>query len=1128
MYSKRFALFALILGCQTTSTPGVPGLQDVQDGGSRHVRHETCRPPNTVPTYAQPPDDSVAVSTQLSASSYYATSTWVGMATGNVCGDSGPELVLLRNQLSDPNADPFTVLRGSTPYKIGTGTLLESPLVTWTGVAAGPLDASGHDAIVAVRQVTNATYPDVTVTEADSTCNVTSLVGSANIGGVANSNWVGVAMGKFRPGDTLDDIVLLRNWSSGGGVPYSFVGVQLAGSTLTAGPEAQLDTSSMNPWVGIAAGDLDGDGQDEMVAAQQTSTGVTIFVYDYSPLNDFFQKTTSYSYSFTGQFAGMTVGDFNGDGKKSIVVSWNAAAGASSNVAVLSLSSGVLHVVGTGELEADPGQRWVALAAADIITAYDHGEQELVALRNVQSPYRVDLFLYGDPINRVQRDSGLIGTKSQGYDLPSIGSGSDDGVVFAGSAIQALADTHANTFNWNLGGQFSYTHLINFLDATTGVCDDDGQQIRVWITLYGNTTTSSNPCSQAEGSTAATFFSSPETSATGENPPGVCAAYGGPSGGWPALLGTLAQQYPQIVEVGFDDFSDFIDGGGGSIILTNETVSEFKSRLQDIAPWVNFAPTFYYVDSHETQDFVGNEFPDYGRLVDTVLFFFRNDLAGGGGQCDTGATGCAVGSASPLCAGNGGPLGPACTNVCVSGTCSEATIPSAPSQFCNMRNFIVPGRQLQLGLYWDGICDCGTPTTRYDYDLTKLVLDNAWLGIGGVSAYGYRYKTTDDCSDFLSDSYCTLAQVYGGGDVNTVTNIDLTAASCLAPPPASGQLYGLVQNTAGYEEVLYRTSDNHVHDIWRRPTSIGDTDLTVESNAMVAAVTDPTAFISHDGTEVVLYLASDSLIHEMTFSVPGLPTDASLSAFNGFSFPSGVPSGVAVSVANTNLAPVYRNSTDIVVDTGTSAEDLSSQSDRPIALSDPFPYESDAMSQEGVVFATTDHHLHNFSFWLTSAVVDTDLTAAVQAANPIPAVVGDPVAYFAPNYSQQDVFFRGSDNDIHTMAWVNSFGYETRDLTAFVDAPQPEDDPIAYFVTADGSQHVVFRGTNEHYYEITWVGAGEGDEVFLNDLTNNAQAFPGTAVGNSRPSAYYDAFDGTHHVIYQGQDGDIHDLYWGK
>jgi hypothetical protein len=89
-----------------------------------------------------------------------------------------------------------------------------------------------------------------------------------------------------------------------------------------------------------------------------------------------------------------------------------------------------------------------------------------------------------------------------------------------------------------------------------------------------------------------------------------------------------------------------------------------------------------------------------------------------------------------------------------------------------------------------------------------------------------------------------------------------------------------------------------------------------------------------------------------------------------------------------------------------------------------------------------------------------------------------------------------------------------RDLTG--SEPTAASDPAPCFMPTDGTQHVIYRGDDGHVHELWWTHS----IVTRNDLTAPASA-PGNAAGD--PSVFVSA-DGACHVVYPSSDGNLRAL----
>jgi hypothetical protein len=98
-------------------------------------------------------------------------------------------------------------------------------------------------------------------------------------------------------------------------------------------------------------------------------------------------------------------------------------------------------------------------------------------------------------------------------------------------------------------------------------------------------------------------------------------------------------------------------------------------------------------------------------------------------------------------------------------------------------------------------------------------------------------------------------------------------------------------------------------------------------------------------------------------------------------------------------------------------------------------------------------------------------------------------------------------------------GWHVADLTAVTGAAAASGDPTGYMFDAQGTQHVNYRGTDGHVYELWWEPVG-GWHVA--DLT----AVTGAAAASGDPTGYMFDAQGTQHVNYRGTDGHVYELWW--
>jgi|GEM_PF-2117100 len=1063
---RAVALTALPLSCTFACVAPGPAQEDdgAVDGPARETAEEltksssivrpVCASAWTAPTFTTPANDGVALSRLLEGAGWGAStnSDWTDMTSGNFCGGAEKELVLVKNAASQ-----FSVMRGPTPYPVGTFKLDSDANHPWRAVTAGDLDGDGYDELVAVRKVTAAGVPDLEIAKVDrSSCDGATVVGTANVGNTANSEWLDLAIGNFD--GSGKQIAMLK------AAPSNLFLARFSPGGISASAVAGLDASTTYPWRALAAGDLDGDGIDELVAARKVSDGVGATVLVYKWVRGAFRVAGTSTFGNTGNsdWSGITVGDFNGDGHKTIAVVKNAH----SNFAILDWTpaSTVINVIATNNLDSVAGQNWRAVTAVDWMGG-DNGATELVAVRAAVGAYRADLFVYGNAFHRAARESAQTGQRAT-WDEPRD--------IDIATIVKWAVESNVNTINWHLSSPNDYPRLVELLEATKTVCAPGRRKMRVAVTLVPERVAQlPDNCSQPVDSPLTAW-----NELAYFNAPAGSLANCGNTLAWGSLIGRLAVDYPHLIGIGIDDLLHYPD------MLAPEVVAELQSRMRSQAPWLSFVPTGYYDDLTRNP-------PDMARTFDTMLYYFRGDYAS---QRDGIEAPCLDAKRCDL----------------------DGTISTVPYEVKLARAFLPAGRKLQVGTYWATHGSGPTmqeTTARYSHDLVRMLRNLP--DVDGVTAYPMQTNPGNVvCDEYnaLKDKYCALRKAYGA-PAQPVTATNLTAA--FGAPLATGNPASYAFAAQGTHNVVYRASNGHAYAIWRTATGIGRTDLTALAGAP-NVTGDPAAYAyPAQNMNNVLYRGSDNHVYDL-FWTTGAVGKRDLTALAGAPNAAGPPHGVVFAALGVQNA-VYRADNGRLYSLWWSSgatvgrDDLTTLSGapKPMVGADPFSVVFDSLAVENALYRGNDNHLHSL-YWSTGAVGHDDLTALSGA--PLPA--GNVKSYIATTYNLENALYRGEDGHVHGLYWsTGAVGHD--DLTWASHAPLPKGDPTGYFVAADGSHHVVYRDVDGHVQALAWtVGV-----VTRDDLTLLAGA-PNAA---SEPTAYV-APDGSHHVVYRSSDNHLHDL----
>ena len=193
--------------------------------------------------------------------------------------------------------------------------------------------------------------------------------------------------------------------------------------------------------------------------------------------------------------------------------------------------------------------------------------------------------------------------------------------------------------------------------------------------------------------------------------------------------------------------------------------------------------------------------------------------------------------------------------------------------------------------------------------------------------------------------------------------------------------------------------------------------------------------------------------------------------------------------------------------------DLNQKLKAPRAAGDPVAYSWQLDTMDHVVYRGIDDHIHQLSFDGTWHWTDVTL-----AADPPPTsmVATDPAAYTFDHDQSQHIVYRGLDDHIHEL-W-SSGTWHHNDLTlAAGNAPPAASKPFGYVWPQDTSQHVIYRGHDNAIHELYTHGHWQH-----NNLCQQANVAP-TAAG--APTGYVDEPNAVEHVVYRDQEGSLHELW---
>jgi hypothetical protein len=273
------------------------------------------------------------------------------------------------------------------------------------------------------------------------------------------------------------------------------------------------------------------------------------------------------------------------------------------------------------------------------------------------------------------------------------------------------------------------------------------------------------------------------------------------------------------------------------------------------------------------------------------------------------------------------------------------------------------------------------------------------------------------------------------------------------------------------------------------------------------------------GTQHVNYRGPDNHIHELWWDNNGCHHNDLTAAAGGAPVAAGDPRGYMFDIQGTQHIN-YRGPDNHIHElwwdgNGWHHNDLTAAAaGAPTALGEPFGYIFAAQGTQHVNYRGPDNHIHEL-WWDNQGWHHNDLTATAAGA---PNAIGDPYGYVFAAQGTQHINYRGTDNHVHELWWDNQ-GWHHNDLTAAATAPNTAGDPFGYMYDSQGTQHVNYLGTDGHIHQLWWDNNGWHHK----DLTVAAAGAPNSA---GDPHGYVVDAQNTQHVHYRGTDGHLHELWW--
>jgi hypothetical protein len=313
-------------------------------------------------------------------------------------------------------------------------------------------------------------------------------------------------------------------------------------------------------------------------------------------------------------------------------------------------------------------------------------------------------------------------------------------------------------------------------------------------------------------------------------------------------------------------------------------------------------------------------------------------------------------------------------------------------------------------------------------------------------------------------------------------------------PLAAGRPGAFAWEADKTQHVIYVGADNQVHELWFRRGGFNPQwqyggALSVKTGAPAAAAGSNASGFAWEGdkTQHIVYRGQDNEIHELWYQ-HGLGKDKW--EYGGA---------------------------------------LNAKCGAPAAAGDPLGYAWEEDKTQHIIYRGQDNNIHELWFKKGLLSAKWEYGGALNAKLNAPAAAGDPAGFAWEHDKTQHVIYRGTDGNIHELYFQHGLGKDKwfygGALNAKCGAPAAAGEPMGYAWEQDKTQHIVYRGADNNIHEL-WFTKGLTGAKWAYGGAISAKTGAPVAAGD--PWGFSWEGDKTQHIVYRGQDGQIHELWFRK
>ena len=405
----------------------------------------------------------------------------------------------------------------------------------------------------------------------------------------------------------------------------------------------------------------------------------------------------------------------------------------------------------------------------------------------------------------------------------------------------------------------------------------------------------------------------------------------------------------------------------------------------------------------------------------------------------------------------------------------------------------------------------------YENGVKRWIAEDVWIGCGYVSYDEYPQVVMDNIttgSNWQLEDCGEEVINYYGGGVRSYYDA----------PPGYYTPFGYYTEADNAQHVVYIDQNHDIIELWHHfdQGQWNARNLTDEMNVVGAKGYVYGYYTEVDDCQHVVYWGDDYHVHELWYCFDeqvwyhaNLTSD--LGAVTSDSVPSVHVTPDAQHVIYNYSGHVYELYYDFSLGYWQHAN-ISSQAGGWISNSAAYGYYTAADDAQHVLHRDGDRKIvelwYDFQEGVWHAVNLSNQTAAPQAT-------GAPRGYYTSGNQTQHVVYRDTSGNVIELWYDLQEGVWHMDNISYqANAPAAYVSPMGYYTPYDDCQHVVYWGNDYNVHEL-WYCFDE--QVWhhsnLTDLTGAPQP-------NDAPMGYYTEANNTQHVVYNATNGDVIELWY--